>query len=171
MTSGPVYAHTARVQEPEPPVESDYEPFEDPPAEPRRGVPSLWGFGERATWVAGLVLALSAFTGWYAGTGEGVSVSVLGWHTGLIGKLVFFLGIAVLLLVLLRHTGIELPASVPESLVVIVLGSLATIFVLVRLIAIPDEFFFAGRGIGLFISLGAALALIVAGLLEASEEL
>jgi hypothetical protein len=43
--------------------------------------------------------------------------------------------------------------------------------VLVRLIDIPDEFFFAGRGIGLFISLAAALALIVAGLLEASEEL
>ena len=149
----------------------DYEPLEDPAAAPRRGVPSLWGVGERATWVAGLVLALSAFTGWYAGTGEGVNVSVLGWHTGLLGKLVFFVGIAVLLLVLLRHTGIELPASVPESLIVIVLGSLATIFTLVRLISIPDEFFFAGRGIGLFISLGAALALIVAGLLEASEEL
>ena len=76
-----------------------------------------------------------------------------------------------LVLVLLRHTGVELPASVLESLVVIVLGSLGTIFTLVRLISIPDEFFFAGRGIGLFISLGAALALIVAGLLEASEEM
>lgn len=159
------------MQEPEQLAEPGYEPLEREAAAPRRSVPSLWGLGEKATWVAGLVLAVSAFTGWYAGTGEGVSVSVLGWHTGLIGKLVFFLGIAVLLLVLLRRTGIELPASVPESLVVIVLGSVATIFVLVRLIAIPDEFFFAGRGIGLFISLGAALALIVAGLLEASEEL
>ena len=152
-------------------IEPDYEPYEDPAAAPRPRVPSLWGLGEQATWVAGLVLAVSAFTGWYAGTGEGVSVSVLGWHTGLLGKLVFFVGIAVLLLVLLRHTGIELPASVPESLVVILLGSLGTIFVIVRLISIPEEFFFAGRGIGLFISLGAALALIVAGLLEASEEL
>jgi len=159
------------VQDPPPLVEPDYEPLEGETVAPRPGVPSLWGLGEKATWVAGLVLAVSAFTGWYAGTGEGVSVSVLGWHTGLMGKLVFFLGIAVLLLVLLRRTGIELPASVPESLVVIVLGSLATIFVLVRLISIPDEFFDAGRGIGLFISLGAAVALIVAGLLEASEEL
>ncbi len=171
VTSGAEYAHTSRVHEPEPLVEPEYEPFDDPEVRPRRSMPSLWGLGERATWVAGLVLALSAFTGWYAGTGEGVSVSVLGWHTGLLGKLVFFVGIAVLLLVLLRYTGVELPASVPESLVVIVLGSLATIFVLVRLIDIPDEFFFAGRGIGLFISLAAALALIVAGLLEASEEL
>ena len=159
------------MHDPESMAEPDYEPFEGAPVAPRRGVPSFWGIGERATWVAGLVLALSAFTGWYAGTGEGVSVSVLGWHTGVLGKLVFFVGIAVLLLVLLRHTGIELPASVPESLVVIVLGSLGTIFTLVRLISIPDEFFFAGRGIGLFISLGAALALIVAGLLEATEEL
>lgn len=159
------------MQDPPPLVEPDYEPLEGETVAPRPGVPSLWGLGEKATWVAGLVLAVSAFTGWYAGTGEGVSVSVLGWHTGLMGKLVFFLGIAVLLLVLLRRTGIELPASVPESLVVIVLGSLATIFVLVRLISIPDEFFDAGRGIGLFISLGAAVALIVAGLLEASEEL
>ncbi|HWN21790.1 MAG TPA: hypothetical protein VNP93_07435 [Gaiellaceae bacterium] len=159
------------MHEPEPTSDPDYEPFEATTVAPRRGVPSLWGIGERATWVAGLVLALSSFTGWYAGTGEGVSISVLGWHTGLLGKLVFFVGIAVLVLVLLRHTGIELPASVPESLVVIVLGSLGTIFTLVRLISIPDEFFFAGRGIGLFISLGAALALIVAGLLEASEEM
>ena len=67
--------------------------------------------------------------------------------------------------------GVDLPAAVPESLVVIALGALATIFVLVRAISIPDEFFFAGRGIGIWISLVAAVALIVAGLLQASEEL
>ena len=59
----------------------------------------------------------------------------------------------------------------PESLVVIALGALSTIFVLVRLISVPDEFFFAGRGIGLGISLVSALALLIAGLLEAAEEL
>ena len=53
----------------------------------------------------------------------------------------------------------------------IALGALATIFVLVRAISIPDEFFFAGRGIGLWISLLASVALIGAGLLQASEEL
>jgi hypothetical protein len=56
--------------------------------------------------------------------------------------------------------------------VLIALGSLATIFVLIRLISIPDTFFgTAGRGIGLFISLVAAVLLIVAGLLRAAEEL
>jgi hypothetical protein len=131
----------------------------------------LWGLGERLAWVAGLVLALSAFTGWYSGTGEGVTISVLGWHTGTIGKLVFFVGLAALALAALREAGIDLPATVPESLVVIALGSLATIFALIRLISIPDEFFFAGRAVGIWITLAAAVGLIVAGLLEASEEL
>jgi hypothetical protein len=85
---------------------------------------------------------------------------------------VFFVGLVVVALVALREAGIELPATVPESLVVIGLGSLATIFVLIRLIQPPDEFLPAdGRGIGLWISLLAALAVIVAGLLQASEEL
>ena len=131
----------------------------------------FWGLGERLAWVAGLVLALSAFTGWYSGSGEGVTVSVLGWHTGTIGKLVFFVGLAVLVLAALREAGIDLPASVPESLIVIALGSLATIFALIRLISIPDDFFFASRAVGIWITLGAAVTLVVAGLLEASEEL
>lgn len=132
----------------------------------------LWALGRQMTWVSGLVLAVSAFTGWYVGSGEGLSLSVVGWDTGALGKLVFVVGLAVVALVALREAGIELPATVPESLVVIGLGSLATIFVLIRLITIPDEFLPAdGRGIGIWISLVAALAVIVAGLLQASEEL
>ena len=133
----------------------------------------VWGLGGRVTWVAGLVLAVSAFTGWYSGSEvDGLTISVIGWHTGVLGKLVFFLGIAVLALVALREAGIELPATVPESLVVIALGSLATIFVLIRLISIPDTFLPAsGRGVGIYISLLAALAVIFAGLVRAAEEL
>ncbi|HWQ23368.1 MAG TPA: hypothetical protein VNK94_04610 [Gaiellaceae bacterium] len=129
------------------------------------------GLGSRLTFLFGLLLALSALTGWYTGEGEGTTVSVLGWHTGTLGKIVLFLGLAAVLVVVLRWLGIDLPATVPESLLAIALGSLATIFVLVRLISIPDEFFFAGRGIGIWISLVCAIGLIVAGLLEASEEL
>lgn len=135
----------------------------------------LWSIGGRLTWISGLVLAVSAFTGWYAGSsGEtgGLTFSVIGWHTGALGKLVFFAGLAVLALVALREAGIDLPATVPESLVVIGLGSLATIFVLVRLISIPEEFLpVDGRGVGIWISLVSAIAVIVAGLLQASEEL
>ena len=157
------------VESPEQIREPEWDGQAEPVASPRRG-PSLWGLGERVTWVTGLVLALSALTGWYSGQGEGVQISVIGWHTGVLGKLVLVLGLLAILVVALKQWGFELPAAVPESLVVIALGALATIFVLVRLISIPDEFFFAGRGIGLVISLVAALALLVAGLLEAAEE-
>ena len=159
------------METPDPLIESAYVPEDEArPPSPLRGT-ILWGIGERMTWIAGLVLALSAFTGWYSGSGEGVDVSVLGWHTGVLGKLVFFVGLAAVALAVLREFGIEPPAAVPESLVVLALGALSTIFVLVRTISIPDEFFFAGRGIGIWISLAASVALIVAGLLEASEEL
>ena len=159
------------MQTPEPmlPPRSQ-EPLEGRTA-PRVAAPGY--LGERLAWVAGLVLAISAFTDWYAGSqADGLTLSVTGWHTGALGKLVFFAGLATLILEALREAGIELPATVPESLVLIALGSLATIFVLIRLISIPDTYFAtAGRGIGIFISLIAAVALIVAGLLRAAEEL
>ena len=132
----------------------------------------MWAAGTPLTLLAGLVLALSAFTGWYSSRqADDLTLAVIGWHTGALGKLVFFIGLAVLALVALREAGIELPARVPESLLVIALGSLATIFVLIDLIAIPDRFFGSGRGIGIWISLVAAIAVIVAGLLRAGEEL
>ena len=132
-----------------------------------------FALAEQVTWVAGLVLAVSSFTDWYAGSGTvGPTIAVIGWHTGTLGKLVFFIGLAVVALVALREAGIELPPAVPDSLIVIALGSLATIFVLIRLISIPDEFLPAGgRGIGIWISLLASLAVIGGGLLRASEEL
>ena len=40
----------------------------------------------------GLLLAMSALTGWYTGEGNGATVSVIGWH-GTIGKVVLFLGL------------------------------------------------------------------------------
>ena len=157
-----------------------YPPERPPPpvaGEPERDVilplaSGIWAAGERVTALAGFVLMLSTFMGWYAGSGEGPTIAVIGWHTGAIGKLVFLLGLAVVVLVVLRELGIELPATVPESLVIIVMGSLATILVLIRLISVPDRFFpNDGRGIGIWIAFISALALIVGGLLRAGEEL
>ncbi len=137
----------------------------------RRFDPGLFGLGDGLALVAGVVLAVSAFTGWYTGEGEGVTISVLGWNTGVLGKLVLALGLVVVLVVVLREVGVEPPSAVPRSLVTIALGAVATILVLIRVISIPDDFFFASRGVGLWISLAAALAVIVGGLLQASEEL
>jgi hypothetical protein len=131
----------------------------------------LLGMGDRLGLLSGVVLAVAAFTGWYSGEGEGVRVSVMGWDTGIGGKAVFVIGIAVVLVVALREAGVEPPPAVPQSLVTIFLGSAATIIVLVKAISIPDDYFFAGRGVGIWISLAAAIGVIVAGLLQASEEL
>jgi hypothetical protein len=136
-------------------------------------MPSAAGLDGRIAWVAALVLTLSPFMDWYAAAlPNGLTYSVTGWHTGALGKLVFFVGLVTLILEALRETGIELPASVPERLVLVGLGALAVIFALIRLISVPDTYFAAtGRGIGVYIALLAALALLAAGLLRSAEDL
>jgi hypothetical protein len=97
---------------------------------------------------------------------------VTGWHSGALGKLVFFVGLATLILEASREAGILLPAAVPDRLLLIALGALGVIFVLIRLISVPDTYFVStARGIGLYISLLAALGLLGAGLLRTAEEL
>jgi hypothetical protein len=146
------------------------EPERQPPARP--GIEGIWGSGDRIIWLAALILTLSTFMGWYTGEGVGLKLAVIGWNTGTLGKLVFFIGLATLAIVMLRESGIELPASTPESLVIVALGALATVFVLIRVISIPDAVLPAdGRGIGIWISLLAALGVIAGGLLRAVEEL
>jgi len=117
------------------------------------------------------VLTLSPFMDWYAATStSGLTQSVTGWHTGALGKLVFFIGLATLILEALREAGIELPASVPEQFVLIGLGALASVFVLIRLASIPDSYFpAAARGIGLYVALLAAFGLVAAGLLRLAD--
>ncbi len=162
------------METPEPYSVEQEEPFYEPEEEVfLRPAGGFWALGGRLTWVAALVLTVSAFTDWYSGSDSpGPTISVIAWHTGTLGKLIFFIGLVLLALAIAREFGYELPPSIPESLVVIALGSLATIFVLIRLISIPDSIEpGAGRGIGIWISLLASLAVIVAGLLRASEEL
>jgi hypothetical protein len=140
---------------------------------PRRRLPtaSFWTPGEGLAWVAALVFTLSSFMGWYTGSAEGLDVSILAWHSGALGKLVLFVGMAVLGVLLLRAAGFELPPTVPVGMVIAGLGALGTVFVLVRILDIPDDFAGFGRSIGIWISLVAAILLVVAGLLKASEEL
>jgi hypothetical protein len=156
--------------EPERPAQPE-QPVRRPGPQIRPGG-GIWSTGGRIAWIAGLVLMLSSFMSWYAGTSiEGPTLAVIGWHTGTIGKLVFFIGLAVIALAILREAGIELPPTVPESLVTIALGSLATILVLIRVITIPDTFAGNGRGIGIWVALLSALVVILAGLLRAGDEL
>jgi hypothetical protein len=134
---------------------------------------SVLASAARLTWVAGLVLALSSFMGWYSGTSvEGPTISVTGWDSGTIGKLVFLIGLAVVCLSVVQQFGVEFPRSAPAALIVIALGALGTVFVLIRLISIPEELVgTGGRSVGIWISLFAAVAVTVGGLLQANEEL
>jgi hypothetical protein len=127
--------------------------------------------GEALAWLGGLVLALSSFMSWYSLSIDDLTLSVTAWHTGAVGKLVFFVGLAVLALLILRATGFELPPNFPVGMVIAILGAIGTVFVLVRLISIPDDFVGAGRSIGIWVSLLAALLLIAAGLLKSADEL
>jgi hypothetical protein len=164
-------AHTAAVQTPEPARPFRARP--ERPPRPERAAPLAGSWGVRLAWVSGLVLTLSAFTDWYTGTlPNGQTLAVTGWHTGALGKLVFFIGLATLILEASRAAGIVLPAAVPDRLILIALGALAVIFVLVRLISVPDTYFVAtARGIGLYVSLLGALGLLGAGLLRTAEDL
>jgi hypothetical protein len=127
--------------------------------------------GEALAWVAALVFALSSFMSWYSAENPIATISVTAWNTGTVGKLVFFIGLAVIVFLFLHATGVELPPAIRSGMVVAALGTVGTILVLVRIIDIPDKFDGSGRSIGLWISLVSALLIVVAGLLRAGEEI
>jgi hypothetical protein len=131
---------------------------------------SFWTPGEGLAWVAALIFTLSSFMGWYSGLVDGLRLSALGWDTGLRGKLVLVIGLATLALLILRATGVELPPAFPVGLAIAGFGGVGTIVVLVALIQTPEDYAELGRSIGIWISLVAALLLIVAGLLKSAEE-
>jgi hypothetical protein len=154
------------------------QPRSTPPARRIRDVrlsarPGVLSLGAELAWVSGLVLAVSSFTSWYSGQSvEGPTLSVTGWNSGTLGKLVFLVGVAVVCLAALRRVGLTFPAAAPEPLIVVALGTLALVFVLIRVVSVPaDVVGTAGRSIGIWISLLAAVAVIAAGLLQAGEEL
>lgn len=140
-----------------------------------RGAPPAVGLrslGELLAWLAAIVLTLSPFMAWYTISGDlRGTLSVTGWNTGALGKLVFLAGLAALVLLSLRAAGVELPPQAPSGIVIAGLGFLATVFMLIRLIDVPERFEpSVGRAIGIWISLLAALLLIVAGLLKSADE-
>ena len=118
------------------------------------------------------MLVLGPFMSWYTIGGDlRGQLSVIGWHTGVIGKLVFLVGVGVLVLLSLRAFGVELPPTVPDGMIVAGLGLAGTILVLVKIIDIPERYEpSVGRSIGIWLSLLASLLLIVAGLLKSAED-
>jgi hypothetical protein len=125
---------------------------------------------EGLAWISAIVFALSAFMSWYTLDDQGLTLAVTGWHTGALGKLVFFLGFATVVLLVLHGTGVTPPTAVPFGMAVLVLGAVGTIVVLVRVFSIPDDFDGFGRSIGLWISLLSAIGIALAGFLRGAED-
>ena len=74
------------------------------------------GLGGQLTFLFGVLLAASALgSGWYTGEGEGTTVSVIGWHTGTIGKIVLGLGFLAVLLVVLREVRVDMLSPFPRA--------------------------------------------------------
>ena len=130
----------------------------------------FWTPGESLAWIAAIIFTLSPFMGWYTGDVDGLRLSVVGWDTGVVGKLVLLVGLATLAVLGVRAAGIELPPTVPFGMVIAALGALGTVFLLIRVATIPDDYVELGRAVGLWISLVAAVLLIVAGLLKSAED-
>jgi hypothetical protein len=144
----------------------------EPGLAPRRGAGAM---GVRAptealAWLASVVFMVSAFTSWYTEEIQGLTVAVTAWHTGALGKLVFFLGFVTVVLLFLRAAGVALPPAVPLGMAILALGAVGTILVLVRIFSIPDDFTGFGRSIGLWISLISAIGVAVAGFLRGAED-
>ncbi|HEY7197798.1 MAG TPA: hypothetical protein VH306_11475 [Gaiellaceae bacterium] len=137
-----------------------------------RGAPATGArtSGEALGWISSVVFALSSFMSWYTADFENLGVSVTGWHTGALGKLVFFLGLAAVVLLVLRQTGTALPPTLPFGMVLLGIGALGTIIVLVRILSIPEDFAGFGRSIGIWVSLISALGISVAGFLRGAED-
>lgn len=141
------------------------------PARPARARGTrTWTPGEGLAWIAAIVFTVSPFLGWYTGDVDGLRLSVVGWDTGALGKLVLLVGLATLAVLGLRAGGVDLPPGVPHGMVVAALGALGTLFLLVRVATIPDDYVELGRAVGLWVSLLAAVVLIVAGLLTSAED-
>jgi hypothetical protein len=139
---------------------------------PRRpSAQTLASPGEAIAGVAGLVFGLSAFMSWYSFPTPFLTASITGWNTGTIGKLVFFVGLVVVALVFLHATGVEVPPGLRLGVLIAGLGAAGAILVLIRVIDVPDRFGGSGRSVGIWISLAAALAVVVGGLVRAGEEL
>lgn len=144
----------------------------EPGLAPRRGPASssVRTPAEALAWLSAIVFMVSSFTSWYTEEIQGLTVAVTAWHTGALGKLVFFIGFAAVVLLFLRGAGVALPPAVPVGMAILALGAVGTIVVLIRVFSIPADFAGFGRSIGLWISLIAALGIAVAGFLRGAED-
>jgi hypothetical protein len=138
-------------------------------------------FGEMIAAAAGLVLIISLFLEWYTVDVKGFTgnlPTVTGWKAlGFIDILLFLIGVIAIAAAVLRAMN-RMPTNLPASpgFIVLVLGALATLLVLYRILSIPDEGASAlpgvdvGRSFGVFLAFLASAGVTLGGWLTWNEE-
>lgn len=133
-----------------------------------RVMPSDW-----VTGIGALILFISIFLSWYSYEGIGGS----GWDATKLTIIPLLCSLAAIAIVVLRIVDVDMSAiPVPMAFIVIGLGGLSTLIVLIRLLIKPSigvgpVKFTPGLSYGIFISLLAAIAVLVGGILMQREEM
>ena len=138
--------------------------------------------GDMIAAAAGVILFISLFLNWYKVSAAGglikVSASVSGWEAlGFIDVLLFLIAIVAIAVAVARAMSFT-PRGLPFSLglLLLVLGGLAVLLVLFRILSIPDEGASnvpgvdVGRSFGIFVALIGAIGVAVGGWLDWNEE-
>jgi hypothetical protein len=138
-------------------------------------------FGDLVAGIAGFVLLISPFLDWYNVSAKNAFISISvggsGWDAlSFVPWLCTIAGLAAIALAVGRAMN-SMPANLPASpgLIVLGLGGLTTLFVLFRLISLPDagapsSVVEVGRSFGIFLAFLAAIGVTVGGWLTWNEE-
>ncbi|MBU4178645.1 MAG: hypothetical protein KKB90_10575 [Actinobacteria bacterium] len=128
--------------------------------------PSDW-----VTGIGGFILFISVFLDWFKFSIGGLGMSGVGGASGVdatkLCYLIALLALVVIAVVVLRIVEVDLDAiPVPMSVVVMAAGGLSLLIVVLRMVIHQD---FLSLNYGVFISLVAAIAVLVGGVLMQRE--
>jgi hypothetical protein len=130
--------------------------------------PSDW-----VTGIGGLILFISVFLDWFKISFGGIGVGGVGGASGVdatkLCYLIVLLALIVIAVVVLRVVEVDLDAiPIPMSVVVMAAGGLSLLIIIVRMVIHQD---FLSLSYGIFVSLVAAIAVVVGGVLMQREDM
>ena len=129
--------------------------------------PSDW-----VTGIGGLILLISIYLDWYnvgfGVSGFGGSVGISGWNATKLTLIIFLLALVAITVVVLRVVDVDLSAiPIPMSVVVMACGGVSLLIVILRILIKQTGL---GLSYGIFVSLIAAAAVLVGGVLMQRED-
>ena len=126
---------------------------------------------KRSTWLTGggsVVLLLSTFFAWGKFSAGPLSISISGWDTGALGKLVFFAALIAVLLVVVDYMKVDVSQMpFPLSLALALAAGAGLVFVILRFLFMPDGL---SRAWGLYLAIIAAAVLAYGAWLKLQED-